>query len=201
MATIRTQEQLETIFSNNRIPEGSDFADLIATIFERMTPTEADSRYPTKTAASNTFATKNYVDSALGSIDFSGLANDCNGIIFGHKKDYTNYKCSGLIPFTSLADTTLSLSGSIARFTYQYPKVSTYAYPIVRLFQYITDPIAEGAYKVIPLSSSSYNIYYNNYIYGSEVEKDTEGEYTTIRIDLLQSDLVSNPDLVYVLVN
>src|SRR5574344_538855 len=100
MATIRTQEQLETIFSNNRIPEGSDFADLIATIFERMTPTEADSRYPTKTAASNTFATKNYVDSALGSIDFSGLANDCNGIIFGHKKDYTNYKCSGLIPFT-----------------------------------------------------------------------------------------------------
>ena len=55
---VTSQNQLETAFRDGSIPEGSDFKNLIDTIFSRLDRSTADTRYPTKTELSNNYTRK-----------------------------------------------------------------------------------------------------------------------------------------------
>src|SRR5574344_127117 len=55
---VTSQNQLENAFRDGSIPEGSDFKNLIDTIFSRLDQSTADTRYPTKTELSNNYARK-----------------------------------------------------------------------------------------------------------------------------------------------
>src|SRR5574344_2936339 len=55
---VTSQNQLENAFRDGSIPEGSDFKNLIDTIFSRLDQSTADTRYQTKTELSNNYARK-----------------------------------------------------------------------------------------------------------------------------------------------
>src|SRR5574344_193414 len=115
---VTSQNQLENAFRDCTIPEGSDFKNLIDTIFSRLDQSTADTRYPTKTELSNNYARKTELTKELS--------------------DYTNYVTKNILPeylqdnryvddkrlntdlnnlrtqiTSSILDTTTSLSGSI----------------------------------------------------------------------------------------
>src|SRR5574344_1760993 len=115
---VTSQNQLENAFRDGSIPEGSDFKNLIDTIFSRLDQSTADTRYPTKTELSNNYARKTELTEELS--------------------DYTEYVTKNILPeylqdnkyvddkrlntdlnnlrtqiTSSILDTTTSLSGSI----------------------------------------------------------------------------------------
>src|SRR5574344_1657919 len=114
---VTSQNQLENAFRDGSIPEGSDFKNLIDTIFSRLDRSTADTRYPTKTELSNNYARKTELTEELS--DYT-------------ERDLPEYVTKNILPkyledkslntdlnnlrtqiTSSILDATTSLSGSI----------------------------------------------------------------------------------------
>src|SRR5574344_277567 len=115
---VTSQNQLENAFRDGSIPEGSDFKNLIDTIFSRLDQSTADTRYPTKTELSNNYARKTELTEELSDYTKSVTKNILPEYLQDNKyvddkrlnTDLNNLRTQIT---SSILDTTTSLSGSI----------------------------------------------------------------------------------------
>ena len=178
---VTSQNQLETAFRDGSIPEGSDFKNLIDTIFSRLDRSTADTRYPTKTELSNNYTRKEELKTDLTNLRTqitssildataslktdieSLLVNDSGGLIFGHEKDSEFY---GLTPFPTAGTGSVTLK-------YDIPCV----YPIVRVFS----EKDIGSYMLVPQVSPGSAGSEGNYTVSYTI---VDGKTTVLTINL-----------------